>query len=938
MNMKNRLNLKLIIYSFCLAVLLFAQSGHAQENDLSFSRAGLSPNETIRLIYDEKPFQYITGSASQISGNDVSNVSGVNRLNSLSGRLSGLVLYDIDGLPGYENSAFKIRGDHTFSSNRSPVVLIDGRVDDITMLDPYDIESVTILKDAAASVLYGLRSTNGIILITTKRGREGKIAINLNTETSFSQPTRMPEFLDSYHYASLYNEAMLNDDPNAVVRFDENALDAYKNGSDRYRYPNVNWADEFLKDFSVQTRNNINVSGGGKTAKFYVSINYLHEDGLFNVDKSINTYNTNSSIDVMNIHGNVELNLSKNLTLSTDIRAKKDKRNAPGTFSENYDESIFSTLFSTPFNAHPILNEDGSIAGTSDYRNNPYGLLNYKGYNIWERSSLSSFIELTYDLSSLIEGLKFGGRIGFNNYNDYYINRTKNFAVYQLNPDGTSYNKIGLDSEIGNTGAYSSIFRNYDHSLFLKYSGQFAKHQLDLMLMYDRQQIDNARSNNLTQNFQGPKGVLSYRFNNKYLIDFAFSYQGSEQYPDDNRYGFFPAVSAGWIISKENFLGGADFVDLIKLRGSYGQTGNQVSTYFGYLGSFSSGSGYIFGTSPASASGFYENRIANPLLTWEKCLKKNIGFDLAFFKNQLNASFDYFTEENKDILIQNAITDMYGATVYVPKGIFENKGYEFQIGWNQKINDFSYFINVNYSFSGNEIVFQDEELRNHSWMYRTGNPLNTRFGYVFDRFYTEDDNIDDLPDQSLLGTQRPGDLKYKDLNDDGVIDDNDITSIGKSKMPETNYGINFGAKYKGLDISVLLHGSGNSTTYNSGTNYWDFYNKTGNVLKHHLNRWTPGAGQSAGYPRLSLSNTNNYATSSYWVEDNSFLRLQYIELGYTLPTPIARMIGMTKARIFVNGNNLYCWDKIDFKDPEIQDNGLAYPIQRTISAGLNLSF
>jgi TonB-linked SusC/RagA family outer membrane protein len=922
-----------MFYFFCFSSIWAPQAG-AQERGTISDPA----EEEVHLLYNTKPSRYLTGAVSQITGEDLMNVAGVNRMNTLSGRLPGLLIYNIDGLPGYENSTVSVRGNHTFGSNTAPLILIDGRVDDSSMLDPYDIESITVLKDAAASAIYGLRSANGIILITTKRGKEGKIAVNFNTETSFSQPTCLPEFLDAANYAVLYNEALKNDNPGAALKYDASTIEAYKTGSNPYKYPNVNWTDEFLKKFSVQTRNNINVSGGTKTAKYYFSANYLHDDGLFDIDKDVNTYNTNSTINVINAHANVELKLGKNLTIVSDIKAKKDKRNAPGAYSSNYDESIFSTLFSTPFNAHPIKNEDGSIAGTTDYRKNPYGLLNGNGYSIWERSSLSTFVELTYNLDYLLKGLKISGWFGFNNYNDYYISRTKNFAVYQLNPDEKTYAKIGLDSEIGNTGSYSNVYRNFDHSVSLSYSAEFQKHTVHFLLMADRQQLDDALSTGLALNYQGIKGSLSYRYNNTYLLDFSYSRQGSEQYPKGDRYGFFPVISAGWIVSNEKSLKLPDFVNLLKIRASYGLTGNHDNTYFDYLESFASGTGSVLGISPASVSGYYQNKVANPLLTWEKCLKTNIGFDMGLFKSRFSASVDYFKEENKDILIKNAITSMYGADVYMPEGKFKNKGYEIQLGWNDRIRDLNYYISFNYAVAKNKIVNQNEQLRNYSWMYRTGHPLNTRFGYLFDRFYTEEDDIDDLPDQSLLGSQNPGDLKYKDLNSDGVIDDNDITRIGSSKMPEINYGLTFGAGYKGFDFSVLFHGAGNSTTYNSGYTYWDFYNKIGNVTEHHLDRWTSGSGQSAEYPRLTLSNTNNYVTSSYWVEKNSFLRLKYIELGYTLPGIVSKKIGMTKARIFVNGSNLYCRTKLDHKDPELQDDGLAYPIPRVFSAGLNLHF
>jgi len=938
--------MKKILLLICL--LGFTQLTMIQGIMAQYADTADSIDRRIPLLYDAKPPELLTGAVSFISGDEIANVPGVNRVNTFSGRLTGFTNYDIDGLPGYENSTLRVRGVHTFSGRRDPLVLIDGRVDDIQSIDPYDIESVVILKDAAATALYGLRSTNGIIMINTKKGKEGRIKVDVNVETSFSQPTRLPKFLDAYQYATLYNEAQLNDNPNATPRYDDTALEGYRTGSDPYKYPNVNWVDEFLKKNYMLTRTNINVSGGTNTAKYYVGANYTNNSGAFQTDNSINKYNTNTTIEIIGVHGNVQLNLWKNLKINTDIRAKKDQRNAPGGYNTSYGTNLLSTLYATPFNANPILNEDGSIAGTSDYRSNPYGTLNYSGYSIWSRTSISSFVDLSFDLSDLVKGLSVEGRAGFNSFTDYVTNRTKSFAVYQMNADGATYTQIGQSTNLGNTGYYSQIVRNFDHYIGLRYKGDFGKNQLDAFVLYERQQVVNAQASPplipLTENYQGPKGSLSYRFNNTYLLDFVASMQGNEQYPPNKRYGFFPAVSVGWVVSNESFMKNSHFFDLLKIRGSIGRTGNQINNpnpiYFAYISRYASGgSTYFFGTTPAGAGGYWESQVADLAITWEKCLKKNIGLDFTLLKNRLNGSFDLFSEKNNNILVQNAITAMYGATgVYTPEGIFEDKGYEIQLGWNDKIKDFSYFVNFNFSYAKNKIVYQDEAYQNYPWMYKTGHPVDTRFGYVVDRFYTESDDMASLPDQSQLGAQHPGDLKFKDLNGDGVIDNNDMQAIGNPKLPTTTYGINLGAQYKGFDFSALFHGEAGSTIALSGYTYWDFYNQTGNVMQQHLDRWQPGDGQSAGYPRLTLTNPNNYVSNSYWIRDNSFIRLQYLELGYTLPKKISQKAGMSKARLYVNGNNLYCWDKLGAFDPELSDSGTAFPIQRTFSVGLNIGF
>ena len=928
-----------LIVGFLLTLLVYDAGAQGRLTELRDSATGLRRDSLIPILNGSKPLKYITGAVSYISGEQISTVPGSNRLNSLAGRLAGLSISQNDGLPGSENSTILVRGYHTFSDQTAPLVLINGRRDDASSLDPNDIESVTVLKDAASTVLYGMNSTNGIVLITTKKGREGNIKVNYNVQASFQQPTRMPKFLDSYNYAKLYNEAQLNDDPTATVKYDQTALEAYRTGNDPFKYPNVNWTDEFIKDYSIQTRNSINVSGGGKTARYFFSGSYLTDGGIFNVDKSVNTYNTNTNINVLNFRANVEVNVSKNLSLLTEVRSKKEKRNAPGAYSSSYDETIFSSLFSTPSNAHPIKNADGSLAGTNDYKSNPYGMLNYKGYSNYIITSLSTFSELTYDLGSLVKGLKLKGNFGFTNYTQFIINRTKNFEVYNLNSDDTTYTKIGLNSSIVSGGGYDRIVRVFDHSISLNYDTEIRKHSISAMLMYNRNQITDAYTTNLTQNFQGPKGSVSYRFNNRYLVDLSASYEGSEQYPKGSRYGLFPAVSAGWIASEENFLKGSG-IDFLKLRGSYGRTGTPADSYFDYMGAYTlvNGSGGVFGTSPAASPGISQSKIANPLVTWEKSQKANAGLDIALLNSRFNASFDYFTEKNKDILVANAITSMYGAPINTPDGLFNNKGFEVQAGWNDKINKFQYAVDFNFSRTHNKIVYMGEESREYPWMYHTGNPVGTRFGYVFDRFFTEQDDIASLPDQSLLGSQQPGDLKYKDLNGDNVIDDNDIARIGDAKAPQINFGVNLGVAFKGFDFSVLFQGTKNSTTYNSGYTYWEFVNKIGNVLEHHLSRWTPGSGQSAGYPRLTLSNTNNFVTSSYWVQDNSFVRLKFMELGYTFPIKSIGKIGMSGIRVFVNGNNVLLWDDVKQKDPEIQDNGISYPLLRTFSLGISAKF
>ena len=928
--------------------LLLGNHSEAQQKKLpvkdTITAAGLLM-KPVPLLYGAQQKKYITGAVSAISGADVSNTPGTNRLNSLSGRLTGLSVTQLSGLPSSEDNFYQVRGFHSFVGSGRPMVLINNRLDDINEIEPNDIESITVLKDAAATALYGLNGANGVILITTKRGQTGKIKISYNAESSFQQPTRLPKFLDSYNYALLYNEAQLNDNPTATPKYNAAALQAYQNGSDPFLYPNVNWIDQTLKNSSLQIRNNINISGGGDQVKYYFSASYLYDNGIFKVDKSINTYNTNSNLGVFNVRGNVDINASKYLVISADLRSKRETRNAPGPLafsSPTYDQTIFTAIYSTPANAYPVKNADGSLGGNATYTNNPYGTLNYAGYTNYLSTSLTGSMGFAYDLGTLTKGLKVKVDFGFTNYDELQVSRGKTFAVYTP-LTATTYTKINADGIVSaSSGGYTARQRIYDHFAMLNYDREFGDHSINAMAMYELQQLDNASVNTLAQNFQGPKGRLSYRFKNRYLVDFVAAYQGSEQYPPNHRYGFFPAVSAGWIISDEPFLKGSA-IDLFKIRGSYGKTGNQVNgLYFDYLSSYTQAAslGGSFGTTPAPSTGGYQNQIANPLVTWESDLKTNIGLDLAFLHNRLSASVDVFKERTTNIMVTNSISAMYGARINTPSGIFEDRGLEVQAAWTDHVGSLEYTIGGNLSVAKNKIVFQNEAARNYPWMYQTGNPYGSRMGYVFDRYFTEADIASgNYPNQSSLGTQKAGDLKYKDLNGDNVIDANDIAVIGAAKYPEVNFGANLGLKYHAFDLNMFFQGTSHGTTYNSGPTVYEFVNSgKGNVVEHHLDRWTPGSGQSAAYPRLTLTNTNNFVTSSFWLKDNSFVRLKYVEAGYTLPVNLLKKIGVSSTRVFVNGYNVLLWDKVKEKDPEANDSGLTYPLQRSFSIGLNLKF
>lgn len=891
---------------------------------------------TETLLYGKLKNKLTTESISSVSGDEVENAPGSNRFNMLAGRLTGFANIQQTGMPGSETSSVYLRGIHSFQRNDITYIVDGFQTTDVRMLDPFDIEQITVLKDAAATAMYGLKSTNGLVLITTKKGKTGKLKLNYNTSTSFQAPTRLPRFLSSFDYASLYNEATLNDNPNASVPYSPEDLEGYKTNKSPYEYPNVDWVNMLLNDYSLLTRHNLSLSGGSETVRYYLSGSYFHNNGVFNVNKNVNTYNTNSEVNVFNMHGNVDVNVNKYLSIEVDIKSKKDNRNMPGNFSSTFDANLLSSIYGTPSNAYQPLTYEGKISGHANYSVNPYAELNYRGYSLLETNYISSTVQVRYKLDKLLQGLSVFGNIGFNSYSQIYTNRTKSYATHRMNSSFTGWQISGNDTEISTTGGYNSMHRDFSQLIGIDYIKQVEKNNFNALLLVDRQQNKEYIYTSLTDNYQGIKGRFNYSYDEKYLFNLSFAYSGSNRFPTYKRYGLFPALSAGWIISEEDFFNKGENNTFLKVRASYGKTGNTINPYYEYLPAFGNASGAYFGTTPTQSSGISEARIVNTSITWESALKSNLGVDFSFLKNRLNGSVDVFNEDNKNILVKNAVSVMYGDDFYNPVGKMNNKGFEFELGWNDKINDFNYFISFNYSQAKNTIVFQDEELRAYSWMYETGNPYGTRFGYVFDRYFVEDDDFATLPDQSFLGTVQPGDLKYKDLNNDNVIDENDVTVIGKPMIPEITYGMNVGFAWKNLDFSAFFQGVANLDTYNSGGIFWAFYGGAGNATYEHLGRWTPGSGQNASYPRLSLNTTNNYVTSSYWVKDASFLRLKQLEIGYNLNNAFLRKQGITKTRFFVNGYNLLTWSAIKAYDPE--STVTRYPNVRSISVGLNLSF
>lgn len=933
-------------------VIVFSKTGYEKKEQSytgqEYLEVTLKPEKYINVLYGSIKKDYVTDAVSSISGDELNGIPGVNRNNVLGGRLTGLTVQQSDGEPGLESSSLYIRGLRTLGGARqTPYILVDGYWrNDANYINPHDIESITVLKDAASTAMYGLRGSNGVVLISTKRGKDEDIKVTLDAKYGLQTPTRIPKYIDSYNYAYLYNEALRN--AGGTEKYDETALDAYKTGVDPYNFPNIDWGNEFLKKFSTQQDYNLIIRGGNKSVRYYASAGYVNNTGLYNIDKSVNSYNTNADFEMFRLRSNIDVQVTKRLHVSMEIGGRQEKRNYPGLMS-NSANRIFTVLYQLPPNVFAIFNDDQSLAGNAQYTNNPYGLLNYSGYSIYNVRNTDAAFKMKYDLDYLTKGLSARGAVSFDSYFEQTINRNKGFVVYE----GSLLNERGVKSPATqqNGSSVGDNQRIFNIQFGFDYDRTFGKHNITGTLFADQTSFAGDGSV-MPHYYRGIMGRANYVFNNRYLAQLSFGYQASEQTSDNQRYILFPAVSAGWILSEEPFLKDkVSFINFLKIRASHGLTGNDSNIgYFQKLSFFEKSGTYLIGDNLSSYGGYREGALGNPDITGEKTRKTNIGIDGTFFNNHFSFSTDGFYEKTIGIIVDlNTISRMLG-TRNIPTGnagIVENSGFEIQLEYNNNIGDFSYAASWNFSYAKNKIIDMQEQYYPYPFNYRTGYPIGSQFGLQSLGFFYDDTEISSSPVQTY-GNVRPGDLKYKDLTDDNKIDINDISYIGKSWMPEIVYGITLDFAYKGFDFSVLIEGIGNVDKMLSGSAYWEFYpNGLGKVMAHHQERWAyyPELGidtrSTATYPRLSLEgdNTNNKAPNSdFWLKDASYLRFKSTELGYTFPESVVKYLHLSNLRIYASGYNLFTFDKIKVIDPESTGNGIAYPIQRIVNMGITVQF
>lgn len=904
-------------------------------------------NTVMVSPYHASPGDLVTAAVSSIGGRRLEYLPGINRTNLLNGRVTGFLSIQSDGELGIEANSMYIRGLRSLASgSRQAAVLVDGYVrKDANRISPADIESVTILKDAAATALYGLRGANGIVLITTKHGRIQPLTVQVDAGLGFQSPARLPEYLGAYDYARLYNEAAVND--GGSPKYDRYALDSYLSGDDPYNYPDVDWMDEFLKKSSAVQRYNVSVRGGTERARYYASVGYVGSSGLYRIDKQANTYRTDAGYEHYSLRGNVDIQVTGKLLLSLDIASLMAEWNYPGACS-NSTSRILSALTQTPPNAHPVFNEDGSLSGTSQYLNNPYGLLNNNGYSVFRTRSNYATLKLDHGLDFVTPGLSVFGSFSFDSYFEQTVNRNVGFVVYEGDKNHQQGTKDPATQN--NNNSFSANYRALDVQAGLDYARSFRDHGFSarLFVNYNNESGDGKIMPHI---YQGLFGYAHYDFKRRYLADLTVAYQGSEQI-GGNGYQLFPAVSVGWIVSEENFLKRIGPVGFLKLRASYGVSGNDGNIgYFQKSSFFSSlGSTYLQGQSLASMQGFRESQVGVGGILAERSYKANIGMDVRLFQNKWSVSFDGFYENNDKLIVgQASIPAIIGVRGSVKNNVgrMTNGGFEVSTDYAAHVGRLQYSVYGNFSFSRNRVEEMQETDATYRFNKKTGYPLNSSFGLKFDRLFFDDDEIASHAVQTY-GVYRPGDIRYRDLSKDGRIDEDDRTYLGYGDVPECVYGFGFDLRYRGFDLGVAFQGVGHVQKKLGGTVYWEFRpDGKGNVMEHHLDRWAydPANGVdtrlTARYPRLSLTGNdgnNRGPASDYWLRNGSYLRLKSVELGYSLPARVVKAVRLKGLRVYATGTNLLTFDKIGTLDPETTTTGIVYPLQRTVCMGLHLSF
>ena len=960
--------------------------------------------EEVQIIaYGKQSKMSVTAAISSIDTKELLKSPSGSVANALSGAVTGLSSIQPSGQPGAENPSIYIRGTGSLSDELSkPLILVDGVERSFFQMDSHEIESITVLKDAASTAVFGVRGANGVVLVTTRRGVSGKPVISLNSSFGLTQALRNLKGVDSYTYATLYNEAQLSDNPSLTesqLGFSPFVIDMFRTNEDPIMFPNVDWNDYLFKNLAWQTQHNLTLSGGGERFRYFVSLGYLLQDGM--LKQLGESYDPNYQYKRFNYRSNVDINITKSTLLKVNIGGHVGAKREPRT-----DELWRKVLWSTPFSSPGIV--DGKLISniySNRYisigeRSCPLDYYYNYGYNVDTDNVLNLDLALEQKLDFITPGLSMNIKGAYNtNYNvkasrtpsgadsmctpiylgsietpgmDFWDPRFDRTIVYQTDGVSGLHEQMSYGEQVGRG-------RNWYGEFSLNYSRSFGDHDVSALFLYNQSKKYYPETKidgkvfymDIPTAYVGYVGRMTYAYKKRYMVDLNAGYNGSENFAPDKRFGFFPAVSAGWILSEEKFMKKQKVIDFLKLRASYGIVGNDKMENARFLYMAGAWSGY---NTVAKGQGSWqfgkdggtgllpdakENTMGNPEVTWEKVAKQNYGIDLKMFDSRLSLTADVFFEKRKDILSTRntlpAITD-----INLPKinlGKVNNHGYELSLGWNDRAGKVDYWLKANVSYAKNKIIYMDEVVTNEPYMAETGRSTGLTYGYIFDRFLQKDDfdadgnlkkdeNGRQILPQMALGTPRPGDALFKDLNGDGVINGDDKTRFGYAERPDYVFGFLGGLKWKNFEFSMQWTAAMNASRILDGEYRNAFGSTNSRMLLKFLadGRWTE-ENPNSRFPRLTFMNKSHYLqTSDLWLMNGSYLRLKTAEISYTLPQKdFLKKVGIESVRFYCNGYNLLTLFS-DLNDIDIDPEGVTdggnnnYPNIRIYNFGVNISF
>jgi len=920
--------------------------------------------EIIVVGYGVQKKESVVGAISQISSKDLLKSSSPNLTQAITGRLPGVITSQPSGAPGADDAQIFIRGRASFAGDNQPLILVDNIEREFSQISPDDVESISVLKDASATAVYGVRGANGVILITTKRGREGRAQVGVSVNYQTQSPTRGDTFLDSYNSVVLLEEALKND--GLASQFSASDIEMYRksvNGElspeQSQLYPNVNWYNSVLNNSAPAARYNATVRGGTKKMKYYTSLDYYDQAGLY---KNVSTYeydrSSNSKFKRYGFRANLDFDLNKRLYLGINFATRFEERTGPNignenTTSDNPYNELFYEVNHTPGWLFPIQYENGFYGGNSQNQNNIVARLANGGFYQRTNTINETNFNVKHDLDFVTKGLLVRGQASFD-YNTYYNRRFQSgFATYELinrsNPgDESSYTRYNEDQELTYAGNNQTTIMKVYLEAALNYDRTFAdKHNVTGLLLYN--QNDYRFEADLARRYQGLVGRVTYNYDTRYFAEFNAGYNGSENFAEGRRFGFFPSLSAGWMLTNESFMKETSkWLTNLKLRASYGEVGNDryAGSRFLYVPTWIQlTNAYRFGQTNTKM-GIYEGAYPNTLVTWERAKKYNIGLESSFYRGLFSFNIDVFKENRDNILTNYLSKPTWLGQALVPGnlGISTNKGYELELKHSHTVRNVNYFANLSYTHARNNIVDMDEPAGKTAYRKQEGHAIEQYFGLISDGFVTSADIASGKLPTSTFGNVSVGDLKYRDQNEDGFIDERDQTAIGYSNLPENTFSVSLGADWKGFAISAMFQGVSNVSRYYDAEAMYAFVNG-GKVKEHHLERWNPAVSESqnlanAKYPLLHYdqNGSHNQRLNSFFLQNGAFVRLRNVELSYSLPKDVVKKLLMSNLRLYVNGNNLVTWDKLDGKiDPESSGSN-NYPIVKAINFGLNAQF